>query len=90
VNDLCIDKQGECIASCSDDGTVVLNGLYSAECESFTYQRPVKVRASSVCKYGCVGVGSESFMNARAVYIRPMRERYTSEAREGLSNVVCV
>lgn len=44
VNDLCFDKQGECIASCSDDGTVVLNGLYSAECESFTYQRPVKVR----------------------------------------------
>jgi hypothetical protein len=42
VNDLCFDTPGECIASCSDDGTVVLNGLASADCESFTYQRPVK------------------------------------------------
>eukprot|EP00960_Hanusia_phi_P075784 768466-Hanusia_phi.AAC.5 len=42
VNDLSIDRAGEFIASCSDDGTVVINGLFSAECESFTYQRPVK------------------------------------------------
>ena len=45
VNDLCFDRAGEFIASCSDDGTVVMNGLYSAECESFTYQRPVKALA---------------------------------------------
>lgn len=45
VNDLSFDRLGEFIASCSDDGTVVINGLYSAECESFTYQRPVKALA---------------------------------------------
>ena len=44
VNAMSVDKAGEMIASCSDDGTVVLNGLFSAECESFTYQRPVRGR----------------------------------------------
>ena len=45
VNDVCFDRAGDFIASCSDDGTVVINGLYTAECESFTYHRPVKALA---------------------------------------------
>ncbi|KAJ1491242.1 hypothetical protein T484DRAFT_1775170 [Baffinella frigidus] len=55
VNDLAFDRGGDAVASCSDDGTVVvnvascsddgtvvINGLSSAECASFTYQRPVR------------------------------------------------
>ena len=56
VNCLSVDKAGEIIASCSDDGTVVLNGLFSAECESFTYQRPVK----AVALDGRLGAGGRS------------------------------
>ena len=49
-------QAGEIIASCSDDGTVVINGLFSAECESFTYQRPVK----AVALDGRLGAGGRS------------------------------
>lgn len=44
VNDVSFDLAGEYVASCSDDGTVVVNGLYSEERERHNYYRPIKVR----------------------------------------------
>jgi len=45
VNALAFDRAGDAVASCSDDGTVVINGLSTPECASFTYQRPVRALA---------------------------------------------
>ena len=43
VNDISIDGAGEYIASCSDDGRVVINGLYSSEHNQVVdIERPVK------------------------------------------------
>ena len=43
VNDISIDVAGEYIASCSDDGKVVINGLYSSEHNQVVdIERPVK------------------------------------------------
>ncbi|KAI6651548.1 hypothetical protein LOD99_5156 [Oopsacas minuta] len=43
VNDISIDGAGEYIASCSDDGKVVINGLYSSEHNQVVdIERPVK------------------------------------------------
>lgn len=41
VNELAIDDTGEFIASCSDDGKVCINGLYTAETFEYEYHRPV-------------------------------------------------
>lgn len=43
VNEICVDSSGEFIASCSDDGKVVLNALYAPEPSIFTFNRVVKV-----------------------------------------------
>lgn len=45
VNDLCFDIEGEYIGSCSDDGTVVINNLFSDETLKFTYRRAMKTIA---------------------------------------------
>ncbi|KAG0246211.1 hypothetical protein B0O80DRAFT_409983 [Mortierella sp. GBAus27b] len=45
VNDLSVDLEGEFIASASDDGKVVINGLFGQETHSFNYKRPVKAVA---------------------------------------------
>ena len=43
VTGLSIDKKSEFVASCSDDGTVVISGVHTtAQSESFSYHRPVK------------------------------------------------
>ena len=43
VNDISIDVAGEYVASCSDDGKVVINGLYSSEHnQTVDIERPVK------------------------------------------------
>ena len=45
VNDLSFDIDGEYIGSCSDDGSVVINSLFTDEKMKFEYQRPMKVVA---------------------------------------------
>ncbi|KAG4096453.1 vacuolar protein sorting-associated protein 41 [Neocallimastix lanati (nom. inval.)] len=45
INQISIDDNGEYIASASDDGRVVINGLYNTESNNYTYKRPVKAVA---------------------------------------------
>lgn len=45
VNDLSFDIEGEFIASCSDDGSVVINSLFTDEKLKFDYHRPMKAVA---------------------------------------------
>ncbi|XP_047319698.1 vacuolar protein sorting-associated protein 41 homolog [Impatiens glandulifera] len=45
VNDLSFDSDGEYIASCSDDGSVVINSLFTDEKLKFEYHRPMKAIA---------------------------------------------
>lgn len=45
VNDLSFDLEGEYIGSCSDDGSVVICGLFSDEKTKFEYHRPMKAIA---------------------------------------------
>lgn len=45
VNDLCFDLEGEYIGSCSDDGSVVINSLFTDEKMKFEYHRPMKALA---------------------------------------------
>ncbi|XP_044482383.1 vacuolar protein sorting-associated protein 41 homolog [Mangifera indica] len=42
VNDLSFDIEGEYIGSCSDDGSVVINSLFTDEKMKFEYHRPMK------------------------------------------------
>lgn len=43
INDLSFDEKSEFIASCSDDGNVVVHSLYTDEVTRLKYSRPVKV-----------------------------------------------
>lgn len=45
VNDLSFDIDGEFIGSCSDDGSVVINSLFTDEKRKFEYHRPMKAIA---------------------------------------------
>ncbi|XP_022752633.1 vacuolar protein sorting-associated protein 41 homolog isoform X2 [Durio zibethinus] len=45
VNDISFDIEGEYIGSCSDDGSVVINGLFTDEKMKFEYHRPMKAIA---------------------------------------------
>ncbi|KAG4988936.1 hypothetical protein JHK85_031919 [Glycine max] len=45
VNDLSFDTEGEYIGSCSDDGSVVINSLFTDEKLKFEYHRPMKAVA---------------------------------------------
>lgn len=45
VNDLSFDIEGEYVGSCSDDGTVVINSLFTDEKMKFEYHRPMKAIA---------------------------------------------
>ncbi|XP_042448785.1 vacuolar protein sorting-associated protein 41 homolog [Zingiber officinale] len=45
VNDISFDSEGEYVGSCSDDGTVVINGLFTDEKLKFEYHRPMKTIA---------------------------------------------
>ncbi|XP_077247070.1 vacuolar protein sorting 41 [Tasmannia lanceolata] len=45
VNDLSFDREGEYIGSCSDDGYVVINSLFTDEKFKFEYHRPMKAIA---------------------------------------------
>jgi len=41
INEIALEDSGEWIASCSDDGKVVINALYSQETMDYSYHRPV-------------------------------------------------
>lgn len=45
INDICFDEQADFVASCSDDGSVSISGLYTEEVAVFQYGRPVKTIA---------------------------------------------
>lgn len=45
VNDLSFDLEGEYIGSCSDDGSVAINSLFTDEKMKFSYHRPMKAIA---------------------------------------------
>ncbi|KAL8146419.1 hypothetical protein AgCh_004237 [Apium graveolens] len=45
VNDLCFDTAGEYIGSCSDDGSVVINSLFTDDKLKVDYHRPMKAIA---------------------------------------------
>lgn len=45
MNDLCFDTEGEYVGSCSDDGSVVINSLFTDERMKFDYHRPMKAIA---------------------------------------------
>lgn len=45
INQISIDDNGEYIASASDDGHVVINGLYTTDANNYNYKRPVKAVA---------------------------------------------
>lgn len=45
VNESSFDADVEFIGSCSDDGSVVINSLYTDEKEKFEYHRPMKAVA---------------------------------------------
>ena len=45
VNDLSFDLEGEYIGSCSDDGSVVINSLFTGEKMKLEYRRPMKAIA---------------------------------------------
>uniref|UniRef100_A0A2P2MIW4 Vacuolar protein sorting-associated protein 41 homolog n=1 Tax=Rhizophora mucronata TaxID=61149 RepID=A0A2P2MIW4_RHIMU len=45
VNDLSFDIEGEYVGSCSNDGTVVINSLFTEEKLKFEYHRPMKAIA---------------------------------------------
>ncbi|KAI9080167.1 hypothetical protein K1719_037845 [Acacia pycnantha] len=45
VNDLSFDLEGEYIGSCSDDGSVVINSLFTGEKMKIEYRRPMKAIA---------------------------------------------
>ena len=44
INDVSLDLAGDYVASCSDDGKVVVRSLYDrSQAEEYTFDRPVKV-----------------------------------------------
>ena len=45
VNDISIDKFGDTVASCSDDGKVMIRSLYNETSQVLTFDRPIKAVA---------------------------------------------
>mmetsp|Transcript_11548 Transcript_11548/g.42238 ORF Transcript_11548/g.42238 Transcript_11548/m.42238 type:complete len:1091 (-) Transcript_11548:113-3385(-) len=72
VNEISFDREGEFIASCSDDGSVVIAGLYSEEVSHFSYKRPLKAVAlepgyarKTSKQFVCGGLAGELVINAK-------------------------
>ncbi|MQM21065.1 hypothetical protein Taro_054096 [Colocasia esculenta] len=72
VNDLSFDTDGEYIGSCSDDGFVVINSLFTDECLKFEYHRPMKALAldpdfsrKSSRRFVAGGLAGHLFLNAK-------------------------
>ncbi|XP_060169690.1 vacuolar protein sorting-associated protein 41 homolog isoform X1 [Lycium barbarum] len=72
VNDLCFDAEGEYIGSCSDDGSVVINSLFTNERMKFEYHRPMKAIAldpdyvrKSARRFVTGGLAGNLYLNAK-------------------------
>ncbi|PIA54894.1 hypothetical protein AQUCO_00901062v1 [Aquilegia coerulea] len=72
VNDLSFDVEGEYIGSCSDDGFVVINSLFTDEKIKFEYHRPMKAIAldpdysrKSSLRFVAGGLAGQLFLNAK-------------------------
>lgn len=72
VNDLSFDTEGEYIGSCSDDGFVIINGLFMEETLKFEYHRPMKAVAldpeysrKSSRRFVAGGLAGQLFLNAK-------------------------
>ena len=60
VNEISIDSSGDWVASCSEDGQLFINNLYTDEFERFEFSRPVKSVALDP-NYGKKG-GTKQFL----------------------------
>ncbi|XP_060174078.1 vacuolar protein sorting-associated protein 41 homolog isoform X1 [Lycium barbarum] len=72
VNDLCFDTEGEYVGSCSDDGSVVINSLFTDERMKFEYHRPMKAIAldpdyarNSSRRFVTGGLSGHFYLNAK-------------------------
>ncbi|KAK8934221.1 hypothetical protein KSP39_PZI014871 [Platanthera zijinensis] len=72
VNDLCFDSEGEYVSSCSDDGSVVINSLFTDERLKFDYHRPMKSIAldpdysrKSNRRFVSGGLAGQLFLNSK-------------------------
>ncbi|PHU03773.1 Vacuolar protein sorting-associated protein 41 -like protein [Capsicum chinense] len=72
VNDLCFDTEGEYIGSCSDDGSVIINSLFTSERMKFEYHRPMKAVAlepdyarKSSRRFVTGGLAGNLYLNAK-------------------------
>ena len=72
VNDLCFDVEGEYIGSCSDDGSVIINSLFTEEKLKFDYYRPMKAIAvdpyfakKSSRRYVAGGLAGHLYINTK-------------------------
>ncbi|KAL5715636.1 Vacuolar protein sorting-associated protein 41 [Ranunculus cassubicifolius] len=72
VNDLSFDTEGEYIGSCSDDGNVVINSLFTDEKMKFEYHRPMKAIAldpdysrKSSRRFAAGGLAGKLLLNAK-------------------------
>ncbi|KAI0529161.1 hypothetical protein KFK09_001708 [Dendrobium nobile] len=72
VNDICFDAEGEYVSSCSDDGSVVINSLFTDERMKFEYHRPMKSIAldpdysrKSTRRFVAGGLAGQLFLNSK-------------------------
>eukprot|EP01111_Echinosteliopsis_oligospora_P016112 TRINITY_DN6578_c0_g1_i1.p1 TRINITY_DN6578_c0_g1~~TRINITY_DN6578_c0_g1_i1.p1 ORF type:complete len:893 (+),score=224.14 TRINITY_DN6578_c0_g1_i1:30-2708(+) len=82
VNEMSIDQNGEYIGSCSDDGKVVINALYSNDMQEHTYNRPLlsialdpdyfRHKSNQFCtggKSGQISINSKGWFRAKDTVI---------------------
>lgn len=72
VNDLSFDIDGEYIGSCSDDGSIVINSLFTDEKMKFDYHRPMKAIAldpeyarKSSRRFAAGGLAGNLYLNSK-------------------------
>ncbi|OVA17911.1 Clathrin [Macleaya cordata] len=72
VNDLSFDIEGEYVGSCSDDGFVVINSLFTDERMKFEYHRPMKAISldpdysrNSSRRFVAGGLAGQLFLNSK-------------------------
>ena len=81
VNDISIDKHGESVASCSDDGKVMIRSLYSDASQELQFDRPVKAVAiepdytkSAKKKFVVGGMAGELLLTEKGWFGRPSQK----------------
>lgn len=63
VQDICFDEEVESIGSCSDDGTVVVRGVFTDEFIRINHYRPQTVKTYQtpiLLRWDCSGLGDRS------------------------------